>query len=1048
MEEEKRILTFHRPGGVDADPISATHDSSQQLGRPGGGGAGGNTLKVKMVECVSQVDAAYGDSRFEPLTRALEILGSINAEQELEVLREQWRDVDGMVDAVVEVHHEGFNMSLQNYSKIIQLLAEAQHYMHAVRRNLTLAQDNLSVDTRNLLEAYHKHAVVSEMGKMMHQVQAMCQSLEQVDALDRDGDWNAAVKVLLEASNVLAREEIIAIPAVKGLVPKVQQRADALLMQILRHVEGQAFRGIGAAGFSGAWHQTHMSRRRRSRISRGSGFFGSGSGTAMRFIKFHSIVEDLQALDGKLRHARSSSVPIEGHVLESGFGASTSSISCIAQLGGVSKALNSLRAISRQKIRDAIVQVLSQNMSSNGTASSTASTDKANIVLRQVLARCESIFKSVSKYIQHLIHARVSAPSAGLALLSDWVDADAAYFNGQSGKFVADREIHVLWENMQHELLHVVAAVLGLSVPQNEVDWEGRFIDMYWHNSKDIDAVSPSYVNRRKSTDTRRTALKYSLEEQLSEMSEEMVSKAKTEGFSLLELEHLVKNAIGEEHCVVSSAPCITNPIHTFVSKCGKILDEVRKEKVEKQPKQGKSPGLLHSLYPRTSQNDKRPEDHAHILSSYIVEILRSDFVPSVYANCGHRTQELLSGLDNIPTYTRVQDTKSASILPAAEATVELIRDMLQWSSLASIVAPNITGVLGNCLGKIVDSLESHANGVSEDRLAFKLSQDVSLVHLMAQEPIATLVGGPEWFAGAKSDAMESFLTSAITSAFAQGKTVLPKAMVDIFLHARPLSKASLILQQNSDMKSIVSIALLGNSADYIADGIYETVGSFVQIVSPVKNSGDKFRSSDVPSSLGNRQSDTSIDHELVVGLLHIADRFRSISGMCARTLRIEAMLHMLYAMQDIFNPSQKVFDERIAMMAPKLASMDEVLAGYLLPTRREFIFAPLPGFCMKLAIFQLIEMDKVDSSTISSVCRALTGVEPVLGSLGLHTQQASRSVPMQSITGTKPLHLAKKFYSLALGGVENIGKALDEEKAQGRLSHEEWLVLTSTLHT
>eukprot|EP00889_Picochlorum_renovo_P004784 jgi/Picre1/31814/NNA_007163.t1 len=638
MEEEKRTLTFHRPGGDDSNPPTGTHTASQQLWR--------------------SVDEAYGDARFEPLTRALEILGSINAEQELEVLREQWRDVDGMVDAVVEVHHEGFNTSLQNYSKIIQLLAEAQHYMHAVRKNLTLAQDNMNVDSRNLLEAYHKHAVASEMGKMMQQVQAMCQSLEQVDALDRDGDWNAAVKVLLETSNVLAREEIIAIPAVKG----------------------QAFRGVGATGFSSAWHQTHVSRRRKSRISRGSGFFGSGSGTGMRFIKFHSIVEDLQALDGKLRHARSPSVPIEGHVVDSGFGTSTSSISCIAQLGGVSKALNSVRAISRQKIRDAIVQVVNQNMSSHGVSSS-----------------------ALTKYIKHLIRARVSAPSAGLALLSDGEDADAAYFDGQPGKVVADREINILWDNMQHELLHVVAAVLGLSVPQNEMDSDGLFIDMYWHNSKDVDAVSPSYVSRRRSTDTRRTTLKYSLEEQLSEMSEEMASKAKTEGFSLLELEHLVKNAIGEEHCVVSSAPCITNPIHAFVTKCGKILDEVKreKEKFDEQPKQGKSsPGLLHSLYPRTSQNEKSAELVCISYRRYIVEILRSDFVPSVYANCGHRTQELLSGLDNILTYARIHDTKSASILPAAETTVNLIGDMLKWSSLAIYCCPQYHWGTWQLLGK------------------------------------------------------------------------------------------------------------------------------------------------------------------------------------------------------------------------------------------------------------------------------------------------------------------------------------------------------------
>ena len=71
LELTEPSLRFHR-SGQDGD----THgDMTVAIQRS------------KVVDCVANLGEKYADARFEPLAKALEILGSINAEEELESLR-------------------------------------------------------------------------------------------------------------------------------------------------------------------------------------------------------------------------------------------------------------------------------------------------------------------------------------------------------------------------------------------------------------------------------------------------------------------------------------------------------------------------------------------------------------------------------------------------------------------------------------------------------------------------------------------------------------------------------------------------------------------------------------------------------------------------------------------------------------------------------------------------------------------------------------------------------------------------------------------------
>lgn len=1020
------------------------HRSSEGIGGKEGSRDVVEIQKSKIAECVqSDIGIEFSSAKFEPLTRALKILGSINAEQDLGNLREAWREVDGLVNGVVEVHHVGFNASLQDYSKINKLLREAQHALHIIRRNLVVAQDDISVDKLALLDSYHKYAEILEMTKLIKDIEWVCGAIQELDTLHKDRDWNGCIKILVQASNTLAREEIVEIKALKGLISQVQSWASMLVDNIIIEAEKQAFcgqpEGLGQKVPEWSLIQSrHRSRRRNSRFSRfGSGLFGS-DGSQILFQQY---------LEGNAnRHSRSySSLPatsapiIDGHVIHSSLGVNESLVTCISQLGGVLNALKSIRQEARQKLRDSLVRSLHsmQNSQQSGFNGLTDSS-KAEYVVKALLKKSENIFKSASAYIQQLVLNRISAPSSGLSLLQGEKEIDTTFFDGSdTGVSITLRECTILWENIQCELLHVLAAALGLRVqPNNDFDSGGMLSNMYWSNSPEKglhDEIGNIDSIKRTNSLDHQHGIKFSVDEQLGAGS--ISNPEKIEGFSSMNVEHLIKKTIGEDACLVQSAPSLYLPVKHFVSKGCKYLDDMDTERTKGTKSSNKLSPVTEKILNTFSLNRNGVLNHSaakkgmhkrDMLLTYIVDILRTDFVPNAYAECGHRTQAIIANT----TMNLQYHTGTYTI---ANNTVCLVRDALKWASMASVIAPNVMGVLENSLGKVVESLYSQINCIASGSLALKMAHNTNVTHLMAQEPIAAMLGGPEWFVTISTPSMDSFLTSAIVSGFALGKEVWPKEMVQIFMDLRRLEKSSLILQNNAAMKSIVSIAYIGQNAELISDGIQKIVGSF----SGTSNT-DRTCTQMRPD-----ETDIQVDRGLRSGLSNIGDRCRSLSGLCTRILRIEAILHVLYAIQDIVDVSStsSIFESRIAQMAPKLASMDEVLTNHLPAVRREYIFAPLSGFCMKAAIFIAKEIPRIDSQIVTSITRSLAGVQPVLGSLGIPPTGRYHKA-MANVAGPSTIEHAKRYYMLSKESFETIYDAATERKLCDVFDYEDWMSL------
>ena len=64
--------------------------------------------------------------RFDALKHVVEILSAVDPKDLVEELTASKNRLESLIDSVVDVYHNGFNLAIQNYSKILQLFSESR----------------------------------------------------------------------------------------------------------------------------------------------------------------------------------------------------------------------------------------------------------------------------------------------------------------------------------------------------------------------------------------------------------------------------------------------------------------------------------------------------------------------------------------------------------------------------------------------------------------------------------------------------------------------------------------------------------------------------------------------------------------------------------------------------------------------------------------------------------------------------------------------------------------------------------------------------------
>ena len=649
--------------------------------------------------------------------------------------------------------------------------------------------------------------------------------------------------------------------------------------------------------------------------------------------------------------------------------------------------------------------------------------DNARQLVSSIFHKCEDIFHSLCVYIKQLTDSRIVAPSAGSTLVrdSESIELESKYFGETDRNEVALAEVKNIWNLLQIECQNVIAAAIGLSSQARNTN-EG--VNLRGQQSSVSRMQNREEIQKypRKSSDSKNVVeasqgISFSIAEQAGD-SDSRSSGVLREKLSMNEIENLITRTLKRENCVLSILPSLHSPTMSLIERCQSFIKELEMEKSERVPEKKRTGrptigGLFGSMNSR-----KVPESefsNPSLLHVYIVDTLRMEFLPNIYLECQRRTSQMLGGTDAFRPESRLSQMSpqelSPAILPIAQETSMILQDMLKWLSMVPFLAPDLAGILENALGKVIDSLQAAVKKACSDGLAYNLSQDAKLARSMACEPIASLLGGPEAYAASN---LGTFLSSAIVSGFSSGDATLPEEMIQLFLNLRPLKKDKTILRSNSDMKRLILLACIGESADHIANSVQSVAQNFGSDALKQQRKNPSYQNTMDQNSVGHSNtSESGGVGNCTAGLLHLANKFRSIAGTCIRCLRIEAMLHALYALQTLTQVGERShdFEKAVASMSPKLTSMDDALISYLPVQRREYVFAAIPGFCAKIAMKLLPDIDPIGSSDVSLICRSLAAVQPALGGLGCTLSSHTRK-GLSQVSGSQPIDKAIKYFS------------------------------------
>ncbi len=392
-------------------------------------------------------------------------------------LREHWVAIDALVDTAVDTHYSGFNKSLQNYSQILRLFSESMAHLAVLRRTLEAAQIRLHPEPARIKELYRRELMLSDVQRLLEDIQAAVTVPEKVRRLQRQGEWSLAVTTLLDGCNKVAREELLGVGALRTLRDDLSQLRESLLATLTAEIERCVYdshgsfnhrntRGLGGGGGGGGMFNTPpRTILKNSILGDGGSISASGSMTMPRLRRHGSSYLESPMNSGVLQpdaspmrrptHRRAATYGAagtagfgsfsglgtirsaggfimsgDGHFVDSEVSLTTL-VSCVAQLGGVQAALRSLRSHMPSKIRAIIAEVLdsfprSQWLAEEGRQTTVtagqrkrdaATATTTSTITEAISSRCLKTLHSLARVLQLLAMSRPPATTAGLQML-------------------------------------------------------------------------------------------------------------------------------------------------------------------------------------------------------------------------------------------------------------------------------------------------------------------------------------------------------------------------------------------------------------------------------------------------------------------------------------------------------------------------------------------------------------------------------------------------------------------------------------------------------
>jgi exocyst complex component 4 len=721
---------------------------------------------------------------------------------------------------------------------------------------------------------------------------------------------------------------------------------------------------------------------------------------------------------------------------------------------------------------------------SGGAAASTAAqAAAAQALLDHVFDACVASFRSVARLLQLLALARSPRASAGLEmLLAAEAEQGGAPAGVQQalGPAAARAECARAWECLQLECQALVAAVLDAPPPARPAQHGGPAASgAGWLASVgELERAEHAGSSPRGDTggvegDDDIGVLTFSLEEQAGEplVPPDTAPDAAGAGAAAAPVSTDFKPAVTRTLGGHPGGPRLVTaaygPVMRFTEAVERLLagmeDGAAPPSSAAAGDNGARPsGLLQLQVPwrashqsaAAAANGGGPASPSPAggLRAYLESYLRMQFLPSVYVDFRARCSAVLEDGESFRPRPRLRGAyrPGAALLPAAAATAAMAEELLGWAAQVPPFAAHLSGVLENVLGRVLEACHVAAADAAGGAAAGRLAASPPLVQLMAKEPSAALLGSPgAFFVGRGGEPMESFVSSAIAAGFGAaagfeegaGRGVVARLLAG----ERPVPPSALLARSGGaaggELQRLVALASLADSAEHVAEAIQRCAAAAAAAAdgweagtppsgpaaaaaassSPTKADGGWQRQLTGRLRQWRGRASSREAGIVAAGLTHVADRYRSLAGQCARALRLDLMLTLIHHLEWLprlgaGGAEAAEAEEHAAALALAVTRADEQLSAYLPPEARAYVFASLPATAVHVAVALLPEFASIDGACVARVCRVLSSLQPVLCAAGGGGGGGGRRPD-----AARQLEKAKLYYSLLTHSADSL---------------------------
>ncbi|BDA48578.1 probable exocyst complex component 4 at N-terminal half [Coccomyxa sp. Obi] len=582
-----------------------------------------------------KVAPEFKDPRFDSLRLVLSIVGSVNAEAKVEELRSQRERVEDLVDDVVQAYHNGFNKAIHNYSRILHLFSESKEQVEKLRICLEEARRRLGAQSRSLQQQWRRGITLGDTVRLLGDVNSISDAPQRVQKLEEAKDWEAAVDVLLEACNKLARRELDNVGALRDIKRDMALRRNSLHKQLVHELEDRVFVSVGnPKGTSGNPDDPEGDEDDARSLSVSL----IRSDSLLALIASQNKSKDVAATprgkDASLLSASSSNFSTssgsKGLERSSSLLARTAAlklaeskplpplpmakiVECLVKLGGIAEAQLTLRRHMPTQVRNVILRALQQSQIDKAAAAvgtHAAAARAAQMAVECVFDHCLQMLRSLIEVLKLLNGARPSASSAGLELLlaaRSTEDVSTQLPPKLVVQQYVRREAEAAWDCLQAECRRLLQELLR--APQLQAS---TISAAYQSSAGWLRGAADGSGSLPTSSGTHT----FSFDVQVSGMAPQQVLDRMQSMAPMRPTETMAQQALGGQTGGTYLAPALYRPVVQFVDGARRALEAAEGE----------------SDQPGTPTSKER-EAAAKVLRTSLETFISEEFLPEVYVN-------------------------------------------------------------------------------------------------------------------------------------------------------------------------------------------------------------------------------------------------------------------------------------------------------------------------------------------------------------------------------------------------------------------------------